>query len=136
MRARTRLDLVLPKVRRRQRRSHLHPRFENGYLGRCQPFVVRRHLQVFVLIAHSLDQQTVIEVAGRKEFAGIAALEQPLLTVEQQSAFYLLALAAVALITLVCQQRANLTFKELDALGIAASKRSSAEHGRRADNQP
>ena len=44
----------------------------------------------------------VIGVAGHEQLAGIASLEQPLWTIEQQPSLGLLALLAVALKTLVC----------------------------------
>ena len=74
-------------------RAHFDPGFEIGDLLGGKLLVLRRHLQIRIGVAHRLDEQAFLRIAGHDGRAGLAAFQSPLARIEEQAAFDLLRLA-------------------------------------------
>ena len=82
--------------------------------------LLRRHLQVVVLVADRLDQQALLRVAGDDDGAGLAAVHHAGLRVEPQVALVLL--GAVAWIAVLGQERPDGRLEELDGGGVGLGR--------------
>ena len=113
---------LLHRRRARQGRAHFDPGFEAGDLFLRQFFVFGRHLEVGIGVPHGLYQQTGVGIAGDDGRTGAAALEQSLGRVEPQVAFELFGLLAMALVTVLHEQRPDFGFEKLNLLGSGFSR--------------
>src|SRR6266568_145853 len=64
-------------------------------------------------LAHRLDEQAPVGIAGHDAGASLAPLEQAFAGVEEQSSFDLLRLLAVAFVAIVGEDRANPALEEI-----------------------
>jgi hypothetical protein len=90
-------------------------------------FLLRRHPQVLVRPAQGFEEQAFAGISRDYGMPSVAALADAFPRIEQQSAFDLLRLGGVALVTFLDEHRANALLKKgglirLDRRG--ASKRS------------
>ena len=101
-----------------------HPLFQHGDLL-VRQLLLGRHRQVFVVVAHGLDDQRLVRLAGHQCRPRVAAGGEVAEVVDTQSA--LLLLFAVALVAALHQQGADLVFKELQCgpLGVGGRGQGS-----------
>ena len=112
------VDLALDDVRRlvaRIGRAHLHPGLEVGD-HRVGQLLLRRHLEVLILVVDRLDEQTFLRIARDDRRPQVAPLAHPCARVEEQVAAQLLGLGGMALVALLDQDRPDSRFEEGDAL--------------------
>ena len=107
-------------ARARVRRSHFHPRFEIGdlLLGKFAATFARRHLHVFIGVTDRLDQKAFLRIARDNRRARIAALQHFVARVEQQPAFDLFGVLAVALVAMLDEEGPDFLLKKLDACTV------------------
>ena len=69
---------ALRRGRARVRRAAAHPFREVGDLLVAELLILRRHLQVFILVADGLDQERIIGLARHEGRTGVAAVQNGL----------------------------------------------------------
>ena len=89
--------------------------------------VVRRHLQIGVGVADGRDQTAFAGRTGHDDWTMFAPLEQCRAGIEPQFAFLLL--GAVALLTLLDQQRPDVLFEHFKRFGRCGRRRGSLVRG-------
>src|SRR5207245_4647673 len=82
-------------------RANLDPGFQVGDLLGRKLFAFGRHLEIFVGVADSFDEQAFIGIAGDDRGAGVAAFQEMLAGLEQEGAFVFLGFWAVTLVTIL-----------------------------------
>ena len=96
----------------RVRRTHAHPFLQHRDLRILQlaALFFRRHGEVLVRIAHGLDDEAFVRLAGHDRRAGVAALGPARLGLQRKPSFGLR--AAVAVVAMLDEQRADFRFKK------------------------
>ena len=77
---------------------------------------LRRHLEVAILVADSLNQPGLLRVAGHQRRTSVTALEQALPGVERKAALVLFRRRAVTLVAALDQHRADFFLEEIQML--------------------
>ena len=98
-------------------RAQFDPGHEVGDLAVRKLLAFRRHLQIGIGVADGFDEHTFFRIAGNDHRAVLAAFEQAFVGIEQQAAFDLLGLLAVAFVAVVGEEWADFVFEELDLGG-------------------
>jgi hypothetical protein len=91
------------RLHTRIRRAHRDPLLQNANVLSRQ-LRLRRHLQVFVLVAHAVDEQALRRLAGNQRWPASPPFTQPSLRSSSSPPFRF-PLLRVALITMLHQQR-------------------------------
>ena len=99
----------------RVRGTHRHPLRQDGDLALGQ-LAFGRHLQVFILVSHRLDQEARLGFAGLDRRAAIAPLQPAFPVLEVQSALQLLGLRRVAFVAAFDQQGPDAPLEEVAAI--------------------
>src|SRR5258708_7266586 len=99
-------------------RTHPDPGFETCDLIVGEFLALGRHLQVLVGVTDRLDQKALFRMRRHDCGSGIAAFQQTLTRVQQQTAANLLRALAVALVTIVRQDWPDVFLKELHTVWI------------------
>ena len=98
-------------------RAHADPLHEVGDEIVGKLLVARRHREVAVGVADGFDEEAFVRLAGDDGGAGVAALEPAVARVEREAAFDLLRARAVALVTILDQDRTHLGLEEVGLRG-------------------
>ena len=100
-------------------RAHCHPRLEvfDHRLGQLAATLLGRHGEVFVGVAHRLDEQALLKIARHHRWSVVAAAPDALAGIEQEAALDLLGLLRVALETLVGEDGTDLLLEEIELFG-------------------
>src|SRR5262249_27112298 len=102
------------------RHAAAHPLFQRGDVALRQ-LSFRRHLQVFVLIAHRPQEQTLLRLTDNDRGPGVAAAQQGVATVEKQTAALLRGLRGM---TFEAAFDEEWTDALLEKLAVGGSERS------------
>ncbi len=102
------------------RRTHLHPSDEIRHLFIGQAVILLgRHLQVFIMILHRFDEQTLLRIARHHGWTTVATLEQAFLGIDHEPAFHFrIGGGAVAVIAGRGKHRADAFLEKLQLLRI------------------
>ena len=98
-------------------RAHADPFHEISDEIVGELLVARRHREVAVGVADGFDEQAFVRLAGDDGGAGVAALHPTVARVEREAAFDLLRARAVALVTILDQDRTDLGLEEVGLRG-------------------
>ena len=101
----------------RIRSAHFDPGGQVRDVFIRQLLVLGRHLEIGIRIANCFNQKTLFRIAGDNSWRGIAAFEQTFFGVQQQTAFDLLGLLAMAFVTVINQDGTDFGFEELGLRG-------------------
>jgi hypothetical protein len=81
-------------------------------LGVSEFFALRGHLEFLVFITDGCDEETLVGLAGYEGGAGVATHEKRGGRIEEEPAFDAVGVVAVALVTMIDEDGADLVFKE------------------------
>ena len=97
------------------RRAHFDPIAENCHL-RFRELLLRRHLQVCVLVSNRLHQQRFLHITGNERRPVLAAFDHRVTRIEREPALVLASFRTVAAVAVLGEHGQHLVGKELGLL--------------------
>ena len=98
-------------------RAHFYPGNQIGdlFVRKLAAAFAGGHLKVFVGVTDGLDQKTLVRIPAHDGGPGVAALEQTIARIEQESAFDFFGVLAVTFVAVLDKDGPDFFLKELDA---------------------